>query len=122
MAKPKLKESAQSPIILFNTLTRKKEIFKPIKAGEAGFYSCGPTVYDYAHIGNLRTDVFNDILKRVLMLNGYKVKHVMNITDIDDKIIKRMHEEKLSLKEFTKKYEDIFFDDLKSLNIIPPEI
>ena len=69
-------------IKLYNTLTKKKEIFKPIKKNRVGFYSCGPTVYHFAHIGNLRTYLFNDILKRTLEYNDYKVKHVMNITDV----------------------------------------
>ena len=69
-------------IHLYNTLTRKKEEFKPIKTGEVGLYTCGPTVYNYAHIGNLRSYIFEDVLKRVLLYNGYKVKHVMNITDV----------------------------------------
>ncbi|MDP1853617.1 MAG: cysteine--tRNA ligase, partial [Candidatus Omnitrophota bacterium] len=69
----------------YNFLNRKKEIFKPLHPKRVGFYACGPTVYNYAHIGNLRTYVFEDILKRVLEFNGYKVKHVMNITDVEDK-------------------------------------
>ena len=69
-------------LFLYNTLTRKKEEFKPIKRGEVGLYTCGPTVYNFAHVGNLRTYLFEDILKRILLYNGYKVKHVMNITDV----------------------------------------
>ena len=107
-------------IKVYNTLTRKKEVFKPIKKGEVGIYSCGPTVYDYAHIGNLRTFIFNDLLKRMFLYNKYKVKHVMNITDVDDKTIKGSKKEHISLKDFTSKYEKIFFEDLKSLNIILP--
>jgi len=107
---------------LFNTLTRKKETFKPIKKGEVGMYSCGPTVYNYAHIGNLRNYVFNDILKRVLLYNKFKVLQVMNITDVDDKTIKKSKEESKSLKEITRKYEDGFLRDLKELNILMPEI
>ena len=72
----------------YNTLTRKKEIFKPIKKGWVKIYSCGPTVYDFAHIGNFRAYVFADILRRYLEYKGYQVKHIMNITDIDDKTIK----------------------------------
>lgn len=109
-------------IKLYNTLTRKKETFKPIKKGEVGMYSCGPTVYNYAHIGNLRNYVFNDILKRVLLYNQFKVKQVMNITDVDDKTIKKSKEENTSLKEITRKYEDAFLRDLKELNILVPEI
>ena len=69
-------------LYLYNSLTRKKQEFRPIKAGAVGLYTCGPTVYNYAHIGNLRTYIFEDILKRVLVYNGYTVKHVMNITDV----------------------------------------
>ncbi|MCX8158808.1 MAG: cysteine--tRNA ligase [Candidatus Pacearchaeota archaeon] len=105
---------------LYNTLTRKKETFKPIKKQLVKMYSCGPTVYNYAHIGNLRTYIFNDLLKRVLLYNKYKVKHAMNITDVDDKIIKKCNEEKISLKELTSKYEKAFFSDIEELNIIKP--
>ncbi len=105
------------PLRLYNTLTRKKEIFKPIDKNLVKFYSCGPTVYDYAHIGNFRAYVCSDILKRYLKYSGYKVKHVMNITDVDDKTIKRANEEKISLKDYTKKYENAFFEDLEKLNI-----
>jgi cysteinyl-tRNA synthetase len=69
-------------LYFYNSLTRKKEKFNSIKPGEAGLYTCGPTVYNYAHIGNLRTYIFEDVLKRVLIYNGYRVKHVMNITDV----------------------------------------
>ena len=69
-------------IYLYNTLTKKKQVFKPIKGKKVGLYTCGPTVYSYAHIGNLRTYIFEDILKRVLLYQQYKVKHVMNITDV----------------------------------------
>ncbi len=109
-------------IYLYNTLTRKKELFKPIKPGIVGMYSCGPTVYNYAHIGNFRTNIFNDILKRMLTHNKLKVKHIMNITDVDDKTIKGSQQEKLSLHQFTQKYEKIFFDEIASLNIIKPAI
>ena len=71
------------PIRFYNTLTRKKEVFQSIKEGEVGMYTCGPTVYDYAHIGNFRTFIFEDLLKRYLLHRGYKVYHIMNITDID---------------------------------------
>ena len=107
-------------ILLYNTLTRKKEVFKPIKKGQVGMYSCGPTVYWYQHIGNFRTMLLNDLLKRVLIFNDYKVKHVMNITDVDDKTIKGSKKEGISLNELTKKYENIFWRDLKDFNIIKP--
>jgi len=104
---------------LFNTLTRKKEIFKPLKNKEVRLYTCGPTTYDFAHIGNFRTYVWQDILKRWLLLRGFKVKHVMNLTDIDDKTIKGARKEGVSLKEFTERYNEAFFEDMKTLNIIP---
>ena len=106
----------------YNTLTRKKELFKPIKKGVVGVYSCGPTVYDYAHIGNLRAYVFVDLLKRYLRYKGFKVKHVMNITDVEDKIIKSSQKQNKSLKELTRFYTKEFLKDLKALNIIPAEI
>ena len=101
----------------YNTLTRKKEIFKPIKKGWVKIYSCGPTVYDFAHIGNFRAYVFADILRRYLEYKGYQVKHIMNITDIDDKTIKNSKMAKMSLKDFTEKYTREFFKDLETLNI-----
>jgi cysteinyl-tRNA synthetase len=111
---------SKSNLLLYNSLTRKEEEFKPIKEKKAGMYSCGPTVYNVAHIGNLRTYIFNDLLKRSLTYLGYKVNHVMNITDVDDKTIKGSLKEGLKLKDFTRKYEKIFFEDLDSLNIIKP--
>ncbi len=105
---------------LYNTLTRKKQVFKPIIEGKVGFYSCGPTVYNYAHIGNFRQFLLNDILKRSLSFLGYKVTHVMNITDVDDKTLRGSVKEGISLKDFTRKYEKIFFEDTDSLNILKP--
>ena len=107
---------------IYNTLTRKKEILKPIKAGHVNMYSCGPTVYNFAHIGNFRNYVFVDLLKRYIKYKGYKIKHVMNITDIDDKTIRDSSKEGISLKEFTEKYTKTFFDDIKTLNIEPADI
>ena len=104
---------------LLNTLTRKKEIFKPLKNKEVRLYTCGPTTYDFAHIGNFRTYVWQDILKRWLVLRGFKVKHVMNLTDVDDKTIKGARKEGVPLKEFTERYNKAFFEDMKTLNIIP---
>lgn len=101
----------------YNTLTRKKEVFKPIKKGEVKVYSCGPTVYAFAHIGNFRSYVFADILKRYLEYKGYKVTHIMNLTDIDDKTIRDSQKAKMSLKNFTQKYAKEFFNDVKTLNI-----
>src|SRR3989338_3072450 len=110
------------PLKLYNTLTRKKEVFKPIKNKAVNLYSCGPTVYDFAHIGNFRAYVCSDILKRYLKYKGFKVKHVMNTTDVDDKTIKGANYEKVSLKEYTKKYEKAFFEDIESLSIDKADI
>ena len=119
-------------IFFYNTLTRKKEIFKPIDEKEVKIYSCGPTVYKDATIGNMRTSIFQDVLRRVLRYNGYKLKHVMNITDVghlvsdgdegEDKMIKSAKEEHKSPEEIAKHYTKLFFDDLKALNIETPEI
>jgi cysteinyl-tRNA synthetase len=119
-------------LFLYNTLTRKKEEFKPIKKGQVGLYTCGPTVYNYAHIGNLRTYLFEDILKRALLYNGYKVKHVMNITDVGHLIGDRdMGEDKLeagakregkTAKEIAEFYTKAFKEDLKKLNIKQDDI
>ena len=98
-------------------MTRKKEVFKPIEEGKVRLYSCGLTVYDFAHIGNLRAYVFVDLLRRWLEYGGFNVIHVMNLTDVDDKTIRGMKEEGASLKEYTKKYIDAFFEDLQNLNI-----
>ena len=119
-------------IFFYNTLTRKKEIFKPIDEKEVRIYSCGPTVYKDATIGNMRTNIFQDILRRVLRYNGYKIKHVMNITDVghlvsdgddgEDKMIKSAKEEHKSPIEIAEYYTKLFFEDLKALNIETPEI
>src|SRR5712672_2231099 len=110
------------PLKFFNTLSRTIQDFVPLDPGgkKAGMYCCGPTVYDFAHIGNWRTFVFGDLARRYLEFKGFEVLHVMNITDIDDKIIKRVHEQKVSLNEFTGKFEAAFFEDLKTLSCRPP--
>ena len=108
------------PIRLFNTMTRKKEIFRPLRKKNVTFYACGPTVYDYAHIGNLRTFIFEDILKRVLIRAGYNVRHVMNITDVDDKTILGARKSHMTLSAFTRMYEETFREDLQKLNILSP--
>ncbi len=102
---------------LYNSLTTKKEIFKPLGRNKAKIYACGPTVYDFAHIGNLRTYIFEDVLRRTLEYNGYKIKQAMNITDIDDKIIKKAEEKNKSFKEITEPFAKAFFKDIKKLNI-----
>jgi len=107
---------------IYNTLSRKKELFKPIKKGSVGIYSCGPTVYAFAHIGNFRNFIFVDLLKRYLRIKGFKIKHVMNITDIDDKTIRDSAKEGLSLKKFTEKYAKAFFEDIGALNIEKADI
>ena len=107
---------------LFNTLSRSVEEFVPLDpAGKrVGMYCCGPTVYDLAHIGNWRTFVFGDLVRRYLEFKGYSVQHVMNITDLDDKIIRRIRETSTPLREFTARFEGAFFDDLKTLNCRMP--
>ena len=107
---------------LFNTLTRKKEEFYTIHPGEVGMYTCGPTVYDFAHIGNFRAYVFGDILRRYLEYKGYKVTHVINITDVDDRTITGSTKKGMALSEYTRRYKDAFFEDIKSLNIKPADI
>ncbi|HEX9048600.1 MAG TPA: cysteine--tRNA ligase [Verrucomicrobiae bacterium] len=107
---------------LFNTLTRSVQEFTPINGKNVGMYCCGPTVYDFAHIGNWRTFVFADLVRRTLEFYGYDVKHVMNITDVEDKIIKRVREQKTTLREFTGKFETAFLDDLKALGCREPQL
>ena len=110
------------PLQFFNSLKREKEIFHPIEKGKVGLYTCGPTVYDYAHIGNFRTFMFEDLLKRWLLHLRYDVKHVMNITDVDDKTIKKAKQMKVSLSRITDKYTQYFMEDLTWLKIIPADI
>jgi cysteinyl-tRNA synthetase len=107
---------------LFNTLSRSVQDFVPLDpAGRrVGMYCCGPTVYDFAHIGNWRTFIFSDLVRRYLEFKGYQVQHVMNVTDVEDKIIQRVRETNTSLPEFTGKFETAFFDDLKTLNCLAP--
>lgn len=107
---------------LFNTLTRKIEEFVPLNPPEVGMYTCGPTVYDYMHIGNLRTFIFSDILRKTLLANGYQVIAVENITDIDDKIVKRAKEKNLSMEELAEEYTNFFLQDLGKLNILPADV
>lgn len=119
-------------IYFYNTLTKKKEIFKSQEAHKVRMYSCGPTVYKDATIGNMRTNIFQDVLRRVLKYNGYELTHAMNITDVghlvsdadegEDKMVKSAKEMKLSPKEIAEHYTNLFFNDLKLLNIETPEI
>ena len=106
---------------IYNTLSRKIEDFHSIDDRKVKMYSCGPTVYGYAHIGNFRAFVFADILKRYLRYRGYRVFHVMNITDVDDKTIKNSMKEGKTLHDFTRFYENAFLEDLKSLSIDMPD-
>ncbi|PYT48943.1 MAG: cysteine--tRNA ligase [Acidobacteria bacterium] len=108
-------------IQLHNTLAGKIEKFVPQKAGEVRMYTCGPTVYDYAHIGNYRTFVFQDILRRFLKLRGFKLNHVMNLTDVDDRIIANAAAAGKSIRDYTEKFVQAFFDDCRSLSIEAPE-
>src|SRR3989338_3900557 len=115
----------------YNTLSRKKEVFKSLKDKEVRMYTCGPTVYWYQHIGNLRSYVFPDILKRILKINGYKVKHVINVTDVghltsdadtgEDKIEKAAKQEGKTAKEISEHYFKVFLQDLKKTNISEPD-
>jgi cysteinyl-tRNA synthetase len=107
---------------LYNTLSGKVEEFQPIQDNEVRMYSCGPTVYDYGHIGNFRTFVAVDILRRFLRQSGYKIRHVMNITDVDDKIIRNSSKAGVSVKQYTAKYEKAFLEDASALNIEQPTL
>jgi len=104
-------------IFFFNTLTRKKEKFVPLEEGKVRIYTCGPTVYDYAHIGNFRTFVFQDLLRRWLEYRGFKVIQVMNITDVDDKTIRGARKRNIPLREYTDYYMKAFFEDIEALNL-----
>lgn len=110
-------EPNRGEIFFFNTLTRKKEKFVPLEEGKVRIYTCGPTVYDFAHIGNFRTFVFQDLLRRWLEYRGFKVIQVMNITDVDDKTIKGARKRNVPLREYTDYYLKAFFEDIKALNL-----
>ena len=113
---------------IYNTLSRKKETFSSIKKNEAYVYGCGPTVYHYAHLGNMRTYTFIDLLRRVLTFNGYKVKHVMNITDVghlvsdadegEDKMLKGAKREGKTVWQVADFYTKAFLDDVKKMNLL----
>ena len=108
-------------IQLHNTLSGKVEPFVPQRPGEVRMYTCGPTVYDYAHIGNYRTFVFQDLLRRFLRLRGYRLNHAMNLTDVDDRIISNAAAAGKSIRDYTEKFVQAFFDDCKTLSIEAPE-
>jgi cysteinyl-tRNA synthetase len=107
---------------LHNTLSGRVEEFRPLREGEARFYYCGPTVWDYGHVGNFRSAIATDILRRYLKFKGYKVTHVMNITDVDDRIIAKSQEAGQSLEEYTAKYTDAFWEDFDALGCERPEV
>jgi len=109
-------------IKFYNTLGRKREVFKPIKDKKVRIYVCGPTIYNYVHIGNLRAYIFADILRRYLEFSGFKIKEVMNLTDVDDKTIRESQKQGIELRKFTEKYKKAFLEDLKKLNIEIPEV
>src|ERR1700679_3648326 len=104
-----------------NTLSNRLEALAPLHPGEVRIYTCGPTVYDFAHIGNYRTFVFQDILRRFLKLRGFKLNHVMNLTDVDDRIIANAAAAGVSIRDYTAKFVQAFFDDCKTLGIEAPE-
>src|SRR3954470_12060244 len=106
---------------LFNTLSGKLEEFRPLEDSLVRMYSCGPTVYDYGHIGNFRTFIFVDLLRRYLRQSGFKLRHAMNITDVDDKIIRAAAKRKLSVRDYASKYEQAFLEDMDTLNLERPE-
>jgi len=106
----------------YNTLTKTVEDFKEINPGQVGLYMCGPTVYDVAHIGNFRSNLFQDLVKRYLMYRGFKVTHVMNLTDIDDKTIKKSQDLHISLEEVTAKYIKAFMEDVATLNVSKADV
>ena len=120
------------PLVLYNTLLRKKQKFVPLNEGKVGLYTCGPTVYNYVHLGNLRSYIFEDILKRVLFFNKLEVKHVMNITDVghltsdadtgEDKMLKGARREKKTVWEIANFYTEAFQSHAKELNILTPDI
>ena len=109
------------PLHLYNTLSGKVEEFSPSQDNTVRMYACGPTVYDFGHIGNFRTFVAVDILRRFLRQSGHKLMHVMNITDVDDKIIRNAAREKKTVQEYTRKYEEAFLEDMSWLNLERPE-
>src|SRR5690349_22388689 len=108
------------PLRLYNTLSGTMEDFQPSEPGKVRMYACGPTVYDYGHIGNFRTFVAVDVLQRFLRLSGFDVRYVMNITDVDDKIIRNSSRDGVSVKQYTAKYEKAFLEDSSTLNIETP--
>jgi cysteinyl-tRNA synthetase len=111
----------QIPLSFYNTASRQKEVLVPLKDDHVRMYTCGPTVYNFAHIGNFRTYIFEDLLRRTMQFFGFQVTQVMNLTDVDDKTIRGAIAQNVSLDAFTKTYKDAFFEDLKTLHIAPVE-
>src|SRR2546422_7841064 len=107
---------------LYNTLSGRVEEFRPLEGNQVRIYTCGPTVYDYAHIGNYRTFVFQDILRRLLKYRGYEVRHVMNLTDVDDRTIRNARAAGLELRDYTAKYIEAFDVDRQLLCLETPEV
>ncbi|HWJ48538.1 MAG TPA: class I tRNA ligase family protein, partial [Candidatus Udaeobacter sp.] len=110
------------PLRLFNTMSSQVEEFRPLRDSEVRMYACGPTVYDYGHIGNFRTFVAVDLLRRFLRQSGYKIQHVMNITDVDDKIIRNSARDGVTVQQYTAKYEKAFLEDAAMLGIEQPTL
>ncbi|MEE8336144.1 MAG: hypothetical protein V3S48_06895, partial [Candidatus Neomarinimicrobiota bacterium] len=108
-------------LCLYNSLSRKKELFVPLRKNKVSIYTCGPTVYDWSHVGNFRTFLFEDLLKRFLILQNYKVTHVMNITDVDDKTINKSQASGQTLAQLTDKYTQAFFLDCRRLKLLPAD-
>ncbi|MBT4447095.1 cysteine--tRNA ligase [archaeon] len=125
-------QDSKTQVLLYNTLSHKKEEFTPLNSKEVSLYTCGPTVYNYAHIGNLRSYIFEDFLRRMLEYSGYKVKHVMNITDVghltsdadsgEDKMLKGAKREKKTVWEIAEFYTEAFMQDMSALNLLAPSI
>src|SRR5437660_11390891 len=107
---------------LYNTMSARVEEFHPIQPKEVRMYACGPTVYDYGHIGNFRTFVAVDLLRRFLKQSGYNVHHVMNITDVDDKIIRNSARDGVSVQHYTEKYTNAFLEDAAMIEIEQPDL
>ena len=107
---------------VYNSLSRRVEPLEPLADNTIRLYTCGPTVYNFAHIGNFRAYTFEDILRRVVQFNGMKIRQVMNLTDVDDKTIRGANAAGVPLADYTKTYKDAFFADLKKLNVQPAEV
>src|SRR5256885_6161447 len=110
------------PLRLYNTMSNQVEEFRPLRDNEVRMYACGPTVYDYGHIGNFRTFIAVDLLRRFLRQSGYKLNHVMNITDVDDKIIRNAARDGVSVQQYTAKYEKAFLEDAAMIGIEQPTL